>query len=173
MRNYLLIVLALLLTGCQPAVYPIDSPYYRIPLGSILVLNRDLTIPPHQARVIIQYGQVVSRKERDQYYPYCEFEILTLSESPQVIHPDRFSIQRLNKHMETSRQAVMYASLSLLGRDNPLVAYNTKMYLSSSVQPDVYRMSCMYWTDDAMDDHLTLQQIRDTLGEIFTIKIDT
>lgn len=165
------VFLAMILAACQPVEYPRDSPYYRIPLGSSLVLHQALPIPPRQARVIIQDGRLISRKQLDQYYPYCEFEIRTLSDSVQTIRPGRFRIHRLNKHMETSAKPVRYASLSLFSFDKPLIAYNTKMYLSSDNQPDVYRMSCMYWTDDSMDTHLTLQQIRHTLGDLFSIDI--
>ena len=174
MKNMLVFLISLMLTACTQTVVPkFDSPYYKIPLGSILVLHQSLTIPPNQARVIIQNGRLISRRDRDQYYPYCEFEIRTLSESEQVILPDRFRIHKLWKHMDTSRQQVMYASVGLMLADNndPLVAYNTIMFLSSDKQPDVYRMSCMYWTDDPLDQHLSVNQINKTLGDILSIEI--
>ncbi len=171
MFKRIIVLSSLLLAACQPRVYPIESPYYRIPAGSELILHRNITIPPVHARVYIQNGRLQKRKAINQYYPYCEFEILTLSEQDQVIQPDRFRIHKLSKQMETSRQQVMYASASLDQLDKPLIAYNTVIYLSSSRQPDVYRLSCMYWTDDNMDNHLTLKQIRTTLGDLFSIEI--
>lgn len=173
MKTGLIILMSLLAVACTQSVVPkFDSPYYRIPLGSTLILQQPLTIPAHQARTIIQNGRVVSRRDRDQYYPYCEFEILTLSESDQVVRPDQFRIHKLAKHMESSRQQVMYASLLMMASDdNRLIAYNTVMYLSSDKQPDVYRMSCMYWTDDPMDEHLSLNAIKTTLGDLFSFQI--
>ena len=172
MKNMLVLLGSLILTACTQTVVPkFDSPYYKIPLGSILVLHQSLTIPANQARVIIQNGRLVGRRDRDQYYPYCEFEILTLSESDQVIFPDRFKIHKLSKQMDTSRLQVMYASLIMADNDNRLIAYNTVMYLSSQKQPDVYRLSCMYWTDDPMDDHLSVNQMNKTLGNILSIEI--
>ena len=141
-------------------------------MGSLLILNKDVTIPANHARVIIQNGRILSRRDVDQYYPFCEFEILTLSESDQVIHPDQFKIHKLDKRMDTSSQPVMYASLADSQFDRPLIAYNTVMYLSSDKQPDVYRMSCMYWTDDSMATHLTQNQINATLGDIFQFVIN-
>jgi hypothetical protein len=171
MFKYIFVLTCLLLVACQPRVYPIDSPYYRIPLGSELILNKNITIPPNRARVFIQNGHLLKANAVDQYYPFCEFEILTLSDQSQTIQTDRFQIHELSKQMKTSRQQLRYASTSLDHLDQPLIAYNTVMYLTSSRQPDVYRLSCMYWTDDNMDNHLTLEQIRKTLGKLFSIDI--
>jgi len=173
MNKFLVAVMSLLLVACaQPGVPRFESPYYRVPLGSQLILHQPLTMPANLARIFIQNGKVVTRRDIDQYYPYCEFEILTLKEVDQVIQPDRFKIHKLSKQMDTSRQAVMYASLLASEVENPLIAYNTVFYLASEKQPDVYRMSCMYWTDDPMDAYLTQNQITATLGDIFSFVID-
>lgn len=172
MKAITLLFFSLFLASCaQPVMNKFDSHSYKIPIGSLLILNQDITIPGGHTRVIIQNGHVVSGKQRDQYYPYCEFEVLTLKQTDQVVHPDKFRIRKLSKQMDTSRQQ-MFASLSMFGRDTPLIAYNTVMYLSSQVQPDVYRMSCMYWTDDNMDSYLTQHELQKTVGNIFSFVIN-
>lgn len=175
MKKSLIPAACMLLSACsQPAVHKFDSPFYKIPVDSTLVLNQDITIPANQARALIQYGKVVTRKQVDQYAPSCEFEVLTLKDTDQVIHPDRFRIKKLSKDIQFSSRPVMYASRILMAvGESKMVAYNTVMYLESQQQPDVYRMSCLYWTDEPMDNHLTKNQISKALGDIFTLDIKT
>ena len=169
----ILVLFIISLTACEhPGVRDVNSPYYRIPPGSLLVLHQQLTIPANQARVLIQNGQLKSRRDIDQYYPYCEFEILTLSEQDQHIHADQFTIYKSTKQMEFSSLPVMYASLVMNHLESRLVAYNTTYYLRSEKQPDVYRMMCLYWTDDSMDDFLTQNAIEKTLGNLFSFNIN-
>lgn len=173
MKAVMSLALFLLLSACaMPVVDRFDYPPYKIPVGSVLVLNQAITIPAGHTRAIIQHGKVVTRKQSDQYYPYCEFEVLTLKDTDQVVNPDRFIVHKFSRQRDTSSQTVMFASLSMFGFDPPLIAYNTILYLSSQKQPDVYRISCMYWTDDSLDNFLTVNQLKKTLGNLFTLQID-
>lgn len=172
MKTLALLVPILLLSACaQPEIHKYDSPYYKIPVGSSLTLNQDIIIPAGQARTLIQYGKMVAKRNQiDQYYPWCEFEVRTLNEEDQVIQPDQFRISRLSKEFRYSSRSIMYASLA----DNDysrLIGYATVMYLQSDKQPDVYRMTCLYWTDDNLDDHLSKNQISDTMGQVFSLEI--
>ena len=171
MKQMTLILVLLLLSACQTRDYPITSPYYRIPLGSQLVLHQDITIPANRARVLIQNGRIQERRDIDQYYPFCEFEILTLKDTDQVIKADTFNIHKLDKRMETSSQPILYASLVSDRLESRLIAYNTQYYLRSDRQPDVYRLMCLYWTDNSLDNHLTHEQIQQTLGKLFSFVI--
>jgi hypothetical protein len=173
MNKVLIALMSLLLLACSQAMVPkFDSPWYRVPLGSQLILHQPLTIPANRARIFIQNGRVFNRHpDIDQYYPYCEFEIRTLKVSDQVIQADRFRVHKLSRRIETSLQPVLLASLSDSQFDTPLVAYNTEFYLSSDKQPDVYRLACMYWTDDSMDAYLSQNQINATLGDLFSFVI--
>jgi hypothetical protein len=172
MKTLALLAPILLLSACaQPEIHKYDSPYYKIPVGSSLILNQDIAIPAGQARALIQYGKMVTeRNQIDQYYPWCEFEVRTLKDEERVIQPDHFRITRLSKEFRFSSRSVMYASL--VSNDYArLIGYATVMYLQSEKQPDVYRMTCLYWTDDNMDEHLSKNQISDTLGQVFSLEI--
>jgi hypothetical protein len=45
------------------------------------------------------------------------------------------------------------------------------MALSSDVQPDVLRLSCMHWEDISIDKYLSVTQMRYALGKLFTLQL--
>src|SRR5512143_4162142 len=91
-RNALLWVLfAMTLASC--AVSPVTdegSQFYRLPVGTAVVLNQDLTVPAGNARVFLQRGKVVAKNRLDVYQPDCNFEQRTVSDGTAVIKADDF-----------------------------------------------------------------------------------
>ena len=159
------------MTGCHHHnIDSFDSPFYKVPINSKLILNQDIVIPPNRARVLIQNGKILPRNQIDRYYPYCEFEIRTLGEQEQVIRADEFVVIRLKQDVEGSLNNVMHASISN-DRGSIIVAYNTMYYLESIRQPDVLRLMCMYWTDDSLDHYLTHNETKQALGELFSFQL--
>ena len=149
MKIVLVILTTISLTACEhQPVDPFNSPYYRVPVQSTLKLHQPLTIPANQARVLIQNGKILSRSQIDQYYPHCEFEIRTLKDAAQTITPDSFIVIKVARDMESSLDEIMYASMVADNSGFSLIAYSTLYYLQSDKQPDVLRMTCLYWTDD-------------------------
>lgn len=175
MRFVLLAVSIALLGACQTHVAPSeDSPYYAVPVGSRLVLNRPLTIPPNGASVYIQYGQIVSFNTRDAYYPHCRFELSTLGPGPQTVEPDEFVVHKVRQEIIVSR-AFTRPGLLLAqggGDDGPdSKMYSRILYLRSATQPEVLRIACMRWHDLAFSHHLTIREIRNTLSDLFTLRL--
>ncbi len=175
MKQLGLYVLIVLLSSCthQP-VSDINSPLYSVPAGSTLSLNRDIVIPPNRARIFIQNDTVFdSINAVNEYYPFCEFEILTLSKHAQKVHADTFNIIKVIDETLTGNKPLLYASLIVSDTAPLLIAYNTIYYLQSEKQPDVYRLMCLYWTDPGPDSFLSFTEIRDTLGTLITFKLKT
>lgn len=90
--------LGLTLVGC---VTPPSSPYaslayQRITPGWTLTLHAPLRIPANQAHADVQ---AVGSGEMD---PYCEFEVATVSESPQTVEPDVFEVWRVGRSVSPS-----------------------------------------------------------------------
>lgn len=167
-------MLVVVSAGCSqlPARQP-DSVFYNIPAGSVLQLNQDVEILPNQVSLFVQHGQRMAEILLDRYQPYCKFEIYTRSDKPRVIRADRFVIERVVDEMEstTRRGDVMLAALKMVS-DSPVVfTYTTHMYLHSESQPDVYRMSCMHWESVMDDDYLTVPQMREAMGKMFTLQL--
>ena len=156
-----------------------NSVFYAVPVGSVLKLNRDVTIKGDQVAIYVQDGRIMSYREVDKYYPNCKFEIYTISEQPRTVAADDFKIVKVQDEIESSsiQQNVQLAArggafmYGMLDRSN-VFNYATMMYLSSERQKDVYRMTCQHWEDIRDDRHLTITQMRKAMGEVFTLVIN-
>ena len=159
------------------------SVFYAVPKGSLLSLNQELTIAGDQVATYVQGGQVLLYKDVNKYRPNCKFEIYTMSEQPRKVQPDRFEIIRVVDEIESSglQKNVQLASRALPEGDDYLAMwlldhslvfnYATMMYLKSDLQTDVYRMTCQHWESVAEDNHLSISQMRQAMGDVFTLKI--
>jgi len=183
----------LMLTACAAQQYPITSPYYQIPTGTRIVLNEALTIPANTARVYLQYGKVVSAKEKDQYQPNCWFLSWKVLETPQVIQPDTFIVIQTQKNEDyvqnilNSKTASASVSteigvgigigagkkMDIFSSDSPMaIEYTTQLEIHSESQPDIRRLACSHWDDTQTGQHLTVGKMQSALGKLATILID-
>jgi len=172
-------LLAVLLSACS-AVDTKDqnSPYYTVPVGSTLVLNQVLTIDRDQVASYVQDGKVLPEKAVDKYRPNCKFEIYTMSEQARTVQPDSFEVIKIVDNIESSTLAtpVQLASRGLMlgyGALDKSYIYNyaTMMYLNSELQKDVYRMTCQHWEDIMDDRYLTVAQMYQAMGDVFTLQV--
>jgi hypothetical protein len=178
MKYVLLWLMIIGLAGCQTVVHPdADSPFYRVPKGATLILNRDITIPAGSVRVIYQEGRQVYAP--NEYKPFCKFEVLPLKDVPQQVKADEFLIHRSGWGVDTLLVGLetlpRYARRGWLWFDDdppsPRI-YGTYLYLRSATQPDVYRLLCGHLQDAAtVPRHLTINQIRAALGDTFTLRV--
>ena len=169
----ILLLLSLALAGCQ-YVPPrdINSPFFSPPVGSQLRLTQPLTIPANDAGVFIQNGKPqYSGWQLDKYYPNCDFELRTRASYERVVEPDSFTVTRTVR--ETENVSLMPAIVAARIKHNgaPHENYMTVLYLHSDKQPDVFRMTCQHWEDPSQGDHLTVKQMRQTLGELFILEL--
>ena len=155
-----------------------SSVFFVVPTGSTIVLNREVTISGDQVAVYAQDGRLMSYHEVNKYNPNCKFEIYTMSEQPRTVKPDTFEIIKVVDDIESSslqkstRLAVQGDTLVLGWLDRSyMFNYATMMYLRSAKQKDVYRMTCQHWEDLRDDRYLTVAQMREAMGEIFTLVI--
>jgi len=178
-------------TATTPRAYQIITP------GTTLTLKRELSIAPGQAGVIIQGNQLGNYNEINAWYPNCRIELRTVKEIPQSVSPDTFTVQRVTRETDyVSSNAVMLAYndppstghpnqrqhalpagnmmvSNLFGNDGgPMAAiYRTYLYVQSSAQPDVMRFMCEHWEDPSDGEHLTVEQIKQALGDFVEINI--
>lgn len=190
MLRFALALFAVLLSGCQAARYAGDetSPYYAPPAGSRLALNRELTIPPDEVGAYLQNGEVVSFREIRTYYPHCKLELRRRLGSPQVVKPGEFEITRVVRE----ESPFVSAARVLAGRPAAGIgvtisagggqgdggpsqqAFATRLYLRSSAQPDVYRLSCGQWgypEPNTLLQHVSIADMRKALGEVMALRI--
>lgn len=184
MRFALVVATAGFLAGCQ-GWYQGDetSPFFLPPVGSTLVLNQGLTVPPEKTSVYLQDGKVVESFWRvNVYYPYCKFELRTRRPNAQTVAPDDFIVTRVARYTSftpSARRDTRLASsagmikVQVDGEDGgmTLLSYLTELYLRSDRQPDVYRVACQRWDYPATGEHLSIADVRRALGTLFALRL--
>jgi hypothetical protein len=173
--------LALVLSGCQSTGYEDNegSPYYRLPVGSQLTLNRELSVAPGRAAVHIQDGRAVAPSEVRTYEPHCRLALRSLDANARTVRPDTFEVIR--SYQERSHDvrlgdvqlARAGGGLRLAAFDDAgpsIVAFATRWQLRSATQPDVMLLSCGRLGYPPQDGHATFADIRRALGSLFTVR---
>ena len=169
------LIFTVLLGACDNSqlVKDENSQFYSVSPGSTFTLNRELTIQPDQTSVYLQYGKIELVGDIDFYKPHCKFELYTISEQARIVRPDTFVVTRIvDQSEDVSTEWPMYAGLGLAYGEYPVhLTYSTTMYLESGVQPDVFRMTCKWWDDPALGEDLSINEMRQALGEYFTLRL--
>ena len=102
----------------------------------------------------------------------CKFELYTISEQARQVRPDTFVVTRIvDQSEDVSVGWPRYAAL-VMGRDGPVhLTFSTTMYLESRIQPDVFRMTCKRWDWPAIGEYLSINEMRQALGDYFTLTL--
>lgn len=144
----------------------------HIPPGTSLELHQALSVPPERGSLVFQDGQQQSAV--DQYRPHCRF-VVELASITQTIDPDRFEVERVKRFALGTLAALPDTSLALFGdgggpSDTP---YITELWLASTRQPAVVRLTCQQWQDPSWpeSEHLTVAEIQAALGAVFTLRL--
>lgn len=175
------ILTAALLAGCSyyskpSAVAQPGVPLYRLPPGSALILQRELRIPAHALAVYLQDGQVLPGGV-SQYRPNCKFELRQKQNEPQIVTAGVFPIAHFAVNrgdfagtISSSFRPVRYR-LDLFDEDAPsFIVYASYFFLASPEQPEALRMSCRHWQAWGEGRYLSLAEIQQALGEVFTLR---
>ena len=164
-----------LLSACEnsQALRDEDSQFFSVPLGSTFTLNREITIQPDQTSVYLQNGNIELVSNVDFYRPHCKFELYTISEQSRLVKPDTFVVTRIvDRREDVSTKWPLYAGLAMTGGDGPIhLTFSTTMFLESKIQPDVFRMNCKQWDWPSIGDFLSINQMRQALGDYFTLTL--
>jgi len=151
------LVLASLLAGCtttgsnDPA-----SIRFKLPPGSRLVLHQQLEIPAGRAHLMLQHGAAgTAAGELD---VGCRFEVRNLG--PRTIRPDTFVITE----MASGREWVNQPST---------MRFYKVLHLHSDTQADILPMTCSYTDWPLMGNPVTVAEIQEALGSIFTFEFAT
>lgn len=179
-RSAISLFCAILIGGCQSLANRDEAlPYFHIPGGSTLVLNRDIVVPANRLSVYVQGGQVIPAGANF-YYPHCKFELRHLEGRARRIRADTFSIYRTGRdwgsHAMLAPPRLRSVGQGLLLpsplNDQPsYIIYASNLYLRSDEQPEVFRLSCKQWWDPVDARFLSIQEIRQTLGDVFTLQL--
>jgi hypothetical protein len=168
------ILVFMFLSACQTFDYERYARIYRIPDGTVITLNQDLSVAPNQVGTYIQGYQI---GDQHRYNANCRLELRTLSDRQRVIAAGDFTVTGVKRESERFSGAtspgvpgVMVASL-ILGDGPYLLYYATYIYLRSARQPDIFRIKCGHLQDSAMNPrHLTVAEIRVTLEPVMSFR---
>ena len=186
----------MLLAGCQTTDYigNEDSYRYRIPPGSMLILNQPLVIPADRSTIYLFRGKVVTYNDVDIYYPHCQFRMKKISAQARTVSPDTFIITRINDWEDYHAQGPLRfsdASISIgvgvgvgtsghigigvgIGGGGPsIIKYATIISLQSDSQPEVKDIICSHWGDMGNIEAVTIKETRGALGNVFTLNLNT
>jgi hypothetical protein len=161
--------------GCQGRyVGDENSPFYAPPAGTTVTLNQSITIPGERTAVYLQGGEVRAFSEVSKYYPHCKFELRTRAPTVREVRPDTFAVERINRETAVSWSAAaagvgIFFGAGTEGDGGSPETYATHLYLRSSRQPDVYRLTCQQWGYPPQGEHVSINEMRRALGVVFTL----
>ncbi len=170
-------VIAMGIAGCGQMITIEPDPgsrYYMPPVGTVVRINEELTVPPGWARVFLQRGETVAYSHIDLYYPSCNFELYTVDERPQLVKPGSFTIVHVARRDEEVARSgsVIYASRWMLadsGVDSggpSMIMRTVRMKLESEEQPDMYMLTCRGALDNPPDAiEVSINEMRLALGD--------
>ncbi|WP_029408623.1 hypothetical protein [Thiomicrorhabdus sp. Milos-T2] len=149
----------LVMTGC--ASLPYSAQNLEIQPKDTFFLKQALEIAPNSARVYIQQGES-NTSGFDHSAQHCRVEISNLSEHKQIIKPEHFIIESVSVdeeaiakiHRKATQLAFNLANntqtdfpvfigyLGLGNQELPETMDLIHIYLKSTKQPNVYRLTC-------------------------------
>lgn len=169
-KRILLLVVAAMLVACAGTpVHPPAPPYFQAPAGSVWHLTRAVDIPAGSATLRWQAGQPVARNAVQEAAPHCVLEIDTVSERPQRVESDRFTVVRMYRTVRDLSAALPERAgyVRVSGDDGPSHLYfQTVFVLASSSQPGVRWLTCQSnQVMQSLHRPLTLDEIQHALGD--------
>jgi hypothetical protein len=171
LRPALAALLALTLAACAA------TPEGARPVGR-LTLQVPIAIPPDAATLRLQYGKPTAFNAVQEQDPFCVFELDTVSEQAQAVAPASFDILAIQRSVETfsGMPAFPFGVMMVgMGQDHgpSQIYYKTLFRLAPNPQ-GARVLTCMsnqYMPGIAIMRHLTLKEMREALGSLFTLDL--
>ncbi|MGB5260727.1 MAG: hypothetical protein WBO34_09425 [Gammaproteobacteria bacterium] len=170
MRQFTITLLSLLLVACTAGTgYQYPTGYPALPVLSTVTLNREFNIQPHRASEYIQYGVITPYNQIVEYYPYCQFELRTVKGTSRTVTPETFIVTGI--HRDQFMAGFRWQRVADSGGgDYNMIMSTTVISLHADRQADVFRLSCMQLDEPYLARHVSLDQMRETLGDLFTLE---
>lgn len=176
-----LCLLCVFICACAGTPYILGPMAHEVvKTGSILKLNQELTISPHEAGVRMQYGKVTEYKSINQWYPNCRLEVRDPAPDAQIIQQGEFVITKVSTEFQlVAAEQIKLAAVSIgigigMSENNggpTAEVMSTIFYLQSQLQPKVWRLICQHWEDPSDSRHLMLEEIQQAVGDIFEFRL--
>lgn len=179
MRRLMLVATMMMLVACQPAYRDgrpnPDSPYFRIPGGSELVIHAPLEVSARSDRVYFQDGQVMPWHEVNRYQPYCALTLAYAEPAPGRIASGTFTVLESNIrflfHLAAATPRPFPARRSDADGIDDYQVQATELILAAAAQPRVERLICAAWRLPQGSASVTLNHIEQALGDRASLRI--
>ena len=171
MRSLTLAAVVLMLGACASDTgYRYPTRPTPEPAIAQVTLNRPFPVRPDRASEFIQYGRIVPYNQVSEYYPHCIFGLRTVSAAARTVRPETFTVTGIHR----DRFMAWLDGLQLAGGDDGgdygMVMSSTRLDLQSATQPEVFRLTCQQLDEPWRMHHLSLQEMQQALGELFTLR---
>jgi len=168
-----------LLSACGPMTIKDTTTQSYIPIqGWILELHQNVVIPPGHTRVFFQRGRILNAV--NEYEPHCQLRVRDISEQPQSVHADRFTIDKVfgnfGEVVSNDRIRLAAAGPTVIvgggggGNGENRLIYFYFMKLHADKQSHVTYLVCGGGSDmPALAKYPTIQDIYNSLGSYATL----
>ena len=171
----LVIGLSGIIAGCASTSYRTPS----VAPGSVLEIRETLEVPYGNARVFIQGGRAIARRNIDHWAVYCSVQtrpIREVGETQMKVEPGRFEVYEVRQFNDINRTPRVYtAALSGGFEEWPAhIVFQVEMRVRSAEQPAVRALFCAKNSDlsygfNAAGYYPTLPEIRNAVGDLMEI----
>ena len=170
MRQLTVFPIVLLIAACSTGSgHQYTARSASLPALSKVTLNAAFNIRSERASEYIQDGEIGPRNKVSEYYPHCIFELRTVADTARTIQPEAFSVTGIRRErFMVGLRKLMVASDG--GGDYNLVMSTTVISLHSDRQPDVFRLSCQQLDEPYLARHVTVEEMRRAVGDLFTLE---
>lgn len=167
-----------LLLACGSMTIKDTTTQSYIPIqGWILELHQNVVIPPGRTRVFFQGGRLLYAV--NEYKPHCQLRVRDISEQPQTVHADRFTIDKVfgsygeivsnDRILLAAAGAVVIAGGGNGNGENRRI-YFYHMGLHADKQPHVSYLVCGGGSEQPyLADYPSIQDIYSSMGDYATL----
>ncbi len=168
-----------LLLACSPMTIKDTTTKTYTPIqGWILELHQNVVIPSERTRVFFQEGRLLYAV--NEYKPHCQLRVRDISEQPQAIHADRFTIDKvfgsIDEIVSNDHTLLAVAGATVIvggggnGNGESRLIYFYFMKLHADKQPHVTHLVCGGALEEPfLADYPTLQDIYISMGDYATL----
>ena len=170
-----------LLSACGPMTIKDEAKQSYISIeGWTLELHQEVVIPPRRTRVFFQDGRLLYGI--NELRPHCQLRVRRISDQPQVVRADRFSIDTVfgarDQIVLNERMLMASADITVIvadggnggGNGEGKQIYLYFMGLRAEKQPNVTYLVCGGALEDPpLAEYPTIQEIRTSLGDYATL----
>lgn len=138
-----------------------------------LVIHQPVTIAPHRANIYIQDGKTMRYEQTDSYHANCNLVINEIQTQGKTLAPQRCAIKRFKTETALALNEATVAFVGLMdGGEFLTKEFTITFFLHCEKNPDILQLHCQHLDDVDFGNHLTLEQIQQTLGAVMSVTVD-